>query len=150
METNYIIAGICYVILGGLGIFLYYKRKHKKFLESLKNKNFTILKKLNMETEFFGKLAFRYRRDTADVIILEDKIFLLLYSNPLGIAHQIYQICNCTESFPFISKKLSLDSKYNDHGRLRINGKFGHGITGGKYSILLDFNRTGFDLNSIL
>ncbi|MFZ4928677.1 hypothetical protein [Chryseobacterium sp. Mn2064] len=151
MEIYYFIfAIICFVIFGNLGIHLYYKRKHKDFIESLKGKKYTLFKKLNMEMESIGKVGFKYQFNTADVVFLDDSIFILLSVRPFGMAQPILQISNNSDIFPSISRKFSYDSKNNENGKLKIKGRFGQGMTGGTYTIWINFKSTGFDLNSIL
>ncbi|MBW7674572.1 hypothetical protein [Chryseobacterium chendengshani] len=141
---------ISFFIFGNLGIHLFYKKKHKKFLDSLKGKNFTLIKNLNMEMESSGKLGSSYQFNKSHVVILENEIFLLLFSKPFKQAQPILQISNSNIVYDNISKKISFDSKFRVQGKLRIQGTFGKGITSGKYKIFLDFNKSNFDLNSIL
>jgi hypothetical protein len=145
MEMYFIFGGmICFFIFGNLGIHLYYKKQHERFLDSLKGKNFTLIKNLDMEMESSGKLGYRYQFNKSDVVILENEIFLLLFNKPLRQAQPILQISNSNILFENIAKKIPFDSKF------RVQGTFGNGITSGKYKIFLDFGKTGFDLNSIL
>lgn len=74
---------LCFVIFGNFGIHLYYKKKHEKFLESLKGRNYTLFKKLDMEMESSSTLSFSYQFNKADVIILDNEIFLLLFTKPV-------------------------------------------------------------------
>lgn len=141
---------ISFFIFGNLGIHLFYKKKHEKFLDSLKGKNFTLIKNLNMEMESSGKLGYKYQFNKSDVVILENEIFLLLFNKPLRQAQPILQISNSNFAYDNISKKISFDSKFRVQGKLRIQGTFGKGIASGKYKIFLDFNKSNFDLNSIL
>ncbi|MFP3595282.1 hypothetical protein [Chryseobacterium sp. SIMBA_029] len=151
MEMYYIFAGMfCFFIFGNLGIHLYYKKMHQKLIESLKGKNYILFKNVDMEMDSSGKLAFSYQRNKADIIILDNEIFILLFNKPLRQAQPILQISNSNETFPFISRKISFDSKFGVNGKLRIQGTFGQGITSGKYKIFLDFNTIDFDLEYYL
>ncbi len=151
MEIYFIIGGmLSFFIFGNLGIHFYFKRKHKQFLESLEGKDFILIEKVNMEMTSFGKLSFRHQFSKADVIILKDEIFFLIFNKPFPQAQPILQISNTNNIFPHVSKKIRFDSKFRENGKLRIKGSFGEGITSGEYKILLDFNNKNFDLNSIL
>lgn len=151
MEIYFIIGGIlCFAIFGNFGIHLYYKKKHENFLNSLKGKNYTFFKKIDMEMESSTKLSFSYQFNKSDVIILDDQIFLLLFTKPFRGAQPILQVSNNDEFFPYVSRKIPFDSKFRVNGKLRIMGSFGQGMTIVKYKIFLDFNKTNFDLNSIL
>jgi len=123
---------------------------HKKLIESLQGKNYTLCKNVDMEMDSSGKLAFSYQRNKADIIMLDNEIFILFFNKPLRQAQPILHIGNSNETFPFISRKISFDSKFNVNGRLRIQGTFGQGITIGKYKIFLDFNTIDFDLGYYL
>lgn len=151
MEMYFIFGGmICFFIFGNLGIHLYYKKKHEKFLDFLKGKDFALFKNLDMEMESFGKLGYRYQYNKSDVVILDNEIFLLLFNKPLRQAQPILQISNSNIIFDQITKKIPFDSKFRVQDKLRIQGNFGEGIASGKYKIFLDFSKTSFDLNSIL
>jgi hypothetical protein len=151
MEIYFIFAGmLCFAIFGNLGIHLYYKRKHENFLRTLKGKNYTLFQKLDMEMESSTKLSFSYQFNKTDVIILDNEIFLLIFTKPFKQAQPILQISNSNEIFPFVSRKIPFDSKFRVNGKLRIMGSFGSDIANGKYKIFIDFNKTDFDLNSIL
>lgn len=141
---------ICFFIFGNLGIHLYYKKQHEKFLDSLKGENFTLIKNLDMEMESSAKLGYSYQFNKSDVVILENEIFLLLFNKPLRQAQPILHISNSNAIFPGISRKMSFESKFRVQGKLRIKGSFGEGIIKGNFKIFLDFNDKDFDLNSIL
>lgn len=141
---------LCFVIFGNFGIHLYYKKKHEKFLESLKGRNYTLFKKLDMEMESSSTLSFSYQFNKADVIILDNEIFLLLFTKPFRGAQPILQISNSDENFLYVSRKTPFDSKFMVNGKLRIMGSFRQSKLGVRYKIFLDFNKTDFDLNSIL
>lgn len=100
--------------------------------------------------ESSGKIAYSYQRNKADIIFLDDEIFLLLFNEPFLQAQPILQISNSDKSFSNISKKISFNSKFNVRGKLRIKGNFGQGITAGNYTIFLDFKGKDLDINSIL
>lgn len=150
MEIYFIFgAMVSFFIFGNLGIHLYYKKKHEIFLDSLKGKDFTLIKNLDMEMESSGKIGYRYQFNKSDVVILENEIFLLLFNKPIKQAQPILQISNSNFVSDNISKKITFDSKFRVQGKLRIQGTFGKGITSEKYKIFLDFNKTDFDLNVI-
>ncbi|GAB0156982.1 hypothetical protein CHRYSEOSP005_22500 [Chryseobacterium sp. Alg-005] len=151
MEIYFIIGGmLCFFVFGNLGIHLYFKKKHQQFLESLKGKEFIWIKSINMEMESSGKLGYRYLFNKADVVILDDEIFLLIFNKPIRQAQPILQISNTHNIFPYVSKKIAFDSKFIEKGKLKIKGSFGAGLTSGKYTVFLNFNNKDFDLNSIL
>lgn len=141
---------ISFVVFGNLGIHYYYKNKHKNLIQSLKGRDYQIIYKVNMNMESSAKFGFSYQLNKADVIILDDEIFLLIYNKPFLQAQPILQISNSEKSFSNISKKISFLSKFNVRGKLRIKGNFDQGITLGNYTIFLDFNGKDFDINSIL
>lgn len=137
-------------IFGNLGIHYYYKNKHKELIKSLKGKNYKLISKVSMTMESSGKIAFSHQRNKADVIFLDDEIFLLLFNKPFPQAQPILQISNSDKSFSNISKKISFNSKFNVRGKLRIKGNFSQRITAGNYTIFLDFKGKDLDINSIL
>ncbi len=141
---------IFFFVFGNLGIHYYYKNKHKDFIQSLKGRGYKIIRKVDMNMESSAKFGFSYQLNKADVIFLEDEIFLLLFNKPFLQAQPILQISNSDGSFSNISKKISFNSKFNMRGKLRIKGSFGQGITSGNYTIFLDFKGKDFDINSIL
>jgi len=151
MEMYFIFGGMIFLfIFGNLGIHYYYENKHKELIKSLNGKNYKLISKVNMTMESSAKIAFSYQHNKADVIFLDDEIFLLLFNKPFPQAQPILQISNSDKSFSNISKKISFNSKFNVRGKLRIKGNFGQGITSGNYIIFLDFKGKDFDINLIL
>ncbi|MEC3876328.1 hypothetical protein [Chryseobacterium salviniae] len=151
MEMYFILSAmVCFFIFGNLAIHLHYKKKHQTFLQSLKGKQYMLFKKLDMEMESVGKLGYRYQFNKADIVILDQEIFILLFTKPFGMAQPILHISNSDKVFQHIPKKIRFDSKFRVNGKLRIKGSFGQGFMCAQYKILIDFNKVDFDLNSII
>jgi hypothetical protein len=151
MEMYFILSAmVCFFIFGNLAIHLHYKKKHKTFLQSLKGKQYILFKKLDMEMESVAKLAYRYQFNKADIVILDQEIFILLFTKPFGMAQPILHISNSDEVFQHVPKKIPFDSKFRVNGKLRIKGSFGQGLMHAQYKIFIDFNTVDFDLNSII
>jgi len=109
-----------------------------------------LFNKLNVEMESVTKLSYRYEFNKADIVILDQDIFILLFTKLFGMAQPILQISNSNDVFQHVQKKFPFDSKFRVNGKLRIKGSLGQGLVGTQYKIFIDFNTVDFDLSSII
>jgi len=116
---------LCIYIFGNLGFHYFNKKKHEKFMLFLSGK---YLKKIeNTFTDIdvsSSKSIYNYQVNKADIILLDDHIFLLAKSRIFKIAQPILQISRIDndEKFPYVWEEISYISRQEINQNLLIKG----------------------------
>jgi len=144
-ESYFFIGGIIlFFIVANASIYFYLKYKRKLFFNYIKDQKYTLVKNVETETEGYSKLSSKISYRKADIIFLEDYIFILAYNKP------IIQIGNENKIFPSVFHSWNYQSKAKINNRLEIKGKITQGFLNGNYKIYLNFKDKNFDIEKYL
>ena len=153
MEFYYIFSILISIFFAGnLTFHLYNIDKHKKLLNYLFKKDFIIIKNIESDIDTSSsKSIYNYQKNKTNVIFFNDHIFLLTKSKIFKIAQPILQISriNNDENFSWIWEEINYISMQNIDKKIRIKGFAKRGLVKIDYKIILDFNKTKFELENL-
>lgn len=130
-------------------LYFYFKRQQKRFFNYIQDKDYKIVKNVETDIENYSKMEYKFVHKMADIIFLEDEIFILIH-HKLILGGEILQVGKKTETFPGILRKLIYTSKSKVQERLELKGYFNRGILNYDFKIALYFKNKDFDINSVL
>lgn len=119
-------------------IYFYLKYKRKLFFEYIKDKKYTLVPNIETEIEGYSKFGSKISYRKADIIFLEENIFLCSFNKP------IIQLTKNQDFFPNIHYKYTYNSKTRLEDRLEIKN------TDGSLKIYLNFKNKNFDSDQLL
>jgi hypothetical protein len=138
-ESYFFIGGLLlFFIFANLIIYFYLQYKRESFFNSIKNREYTLIKKVETETEGYSQLGAKIRYTNSDIVFLDDEIFILTFNKA------ILQLTKSQEFFPGIYYKYSYESKLKVNDRLEIRN------SDGSIKVNLNFKNKNFDLEHYL
>lgn len=114
-------------------IYFYLKYKTKLFFIYIKNREYILIK--NVETEGSSKLGYKISSRKANIIFLDEEIFILSLNN------SIIQLTKSNEVFPNVFYKYTYDSKLKVNDILEIKNT--------NIKVRLNLKNKNLDLHSI-
>jgi len=140
---------LCIYIFGNLGFHYFNKKKHEKFLLSLSVEDFKRIENLSIDIDVSSsKSIYNYQVNKADIILLDDHIFLLVKSKIFKIAQPILQISRIDndEKFPYVWEEISYISKQEINQNLFIRGYAQRNSIKITYKIVIGFSQKDMDI----
>jgi len=144
-ELYFVIGGIILtVILLNVIIYFYLKYTRKIFFDYIKNRNYILIEKAEINIESYSKLSSKIVYRKSDIILLDDEVFILTFNKPL------VQISKGSEYFPSIFQKFVYDVKLKDNDFLKFEGKLNIFDSNGNFKISINLRNKNIDINSII
>ena len=134
-----------FIPIGGFTAFLiflfviipyYYKRQQKIFLRSIQDRNYTIVKNVETDIETYSKLQYRFVYKVADIVFLEDEIFILI-PNKLILPGAILQVGKTHKTYPGVLRKFTYTSKLKVDEQIEMKGNFDRVLVKSNFKIVL-------------
>ncbi|MFC3157675.1 hypothetical protein SAMN05443633_1049 [Chryseobacterium arachidis] len=119
-------------------IYFFLKYKRRLFFEYIKDRKYILLPNIETEIEGYSKFGSKISYRKADIIFLEDNVFLCTFNKP------IIQLTKNQDFFPSIYCRYTYDSKIKIKNRLQIKN------SDGSLKIYLNFKNKNFDLERYL
>lgn len=121
-----------------LTLYFYLKYKCKSFFNSIRNRQYMLIKRVETEVEGYSRLGSKIRYSNSDIVFLDNEIFILTFNKA------VLQLTKSKEFFPDIFYKYSYDSKIKVNDRLEIRN------SDGSMKVSLNFKNKNFDLQHYL
>ena len=138
-KSQLFIGGIILIFIFG-NIFVYFlnKNKQKRFFDFIRDREYTLVRNVEAEIEGYSKLGTKISYRKADIVFLDDEIFILTINKP------IIQLTKSYEDFPEVFYKYSYDAKQKVKERLEIMN------SNGSIKVNLNLKNKDFDLENYI
>ncbi len=144
-DLYFFIGGIVLLLIAvKTAAYFYIQYKWKVFFSYIKDRKYILFKNVETEIEGYSKLGSKITYRKADIVFLENDIFILAYYKP------ILQIGNENNIFPSVFQRWDYESKTKINDRLEIKGKLTQSFLNGNYKVYLNFKGKNFDLEKYL
>ncbi len=138
-DLQLFIGGIILIFIF-INILIYFlnKNREKRFFNFIQGKKYTVVKSVETEIESYSNLGSKISYRKADIIFLNDEIFILTLNRP------IIQLTKSYADFPGVFYKFSYDLKQKVKERLEIKN------SEGSIKINLNFKNKDFNIQEYL